>query len=82
MCRAETGIGLEEAWSMTVLFATLGGRNKVSNGLINWPVKPEPGGYPVETLIAGKKLWTQTIDSAGVPVGTSVPSIARGLKRI
>lgn len=62
MCRAEAGIGLEESWSMTALFATLGGRNIVSNGLVSWPTNPEPGGYPVETLVAGKKLWSQTID--------------------
>jgi hypothetical protein len=62
LCRAETGIGLEEAWSMTALFATLGGRNIVSNGLVSWPTKPEAGGYSAETLIAGKKLWSQTID--------------------
>ncbi len=62
MCRAETGIGLEEAWSMTAVFATIGGRSEPKDSLLNWPTKPEPGGYPAASLIAGKELWTQTID--------------------
>jgi hypothetical protein len=62
VCRAETGIGLEEAWSMTAVFATIGGRSDPKDSLLNWPTKPEPGGYPADTLTAGKKLWRQTID--------------------
>lgn len=61
ICETATGVDLEAAWSMTALFATLGGRNQ-PNTLLDWPTTEEPTwNYDEATRRAGRALWTQTL---------------------
>lgn len=64
LCRSGFGVGFEEAWMMTAVFAVIGRHHGSDSGLYPWKFSGEEGGLDDATLAAGRRLWLQTLSEA------------------